>query len=258
MFFIPITLSILLQVFCAVHAVKNGRAQYWLWIILFFSVVGCLVYLIVEVLPDMWHSVDTVRSSVKNVVVPHHEISRLQGELDLCDSLTNRLALAEAYLDKKRYYDAVQTVEPALGGINKDDIGLLRCAAHAYFGHDNLPKAKECLLKIRSAAAKFADQEDHLMLAIVLQKMGETEAALKEYAELSLGYTGEEARCRYALFLQDLGRIEEAQKLFAQTVRNCKISPPFYRREHRQWLATATKEIESRQKKSNIMGGMKK
>ena len=43
--------GIVFQVLCAVHCVKTGRQNYWLWIILMFSLVGCLVYFIVEMLP---------------------------------------------------------------------------------------------------------------------------------------------------------------------------------------------------------------
>jgi hypothetical protein len=51
---VPIILfSVLLQIGCAVHALRTGRPMYWLLILLVGSYVAVAVYLLAEVLPDM-------------------------------------------------------------------------------------------------------------------------------------------------------------------------------------------------------------
>lgn len=44
---------IILQIIAAVHAVRTGRSLTWVFIILFFPLVGSLIYLIAEVVPEL-------------------------------------------------------------------------------------------------------------------------------------------------------------------------------------------------------------
>jgi len=50
LFYLPSVLVIAVQVFFAIHCVRNGKPA-WLIVILFFPVVGSLVYLVLEFLP---------------------------------------------------------------------------------------------------------------------------------------------------------------------------------------------------------------
>ncbi|HEW98725.1 MAG: hypothetical protein DRR16_06130 [Candidatus Parabeggiatoa sp. nov. 3] len=49
-------LSLLIQIAFAIHVVKTGRDRMWLWIILIFSVLGCVVYFFAEILPELQNS----------------------------------------------------------------------------------------------------------------------------------------------------------------------------------------------------------
>ena len=198
-----------------------------------------------EVLPDLRGTVDDLTTAVQGVVVPSHKITQLKEELDLCDSVKNRLALARAYMDCRQYPQATETLKVCRDGWHGDDPEVLSLMAQSFFCQEDYLKSKETLLSLDRAPQKFSRQEDHLLYAVVLQKLGEKEAALKEYETLSQSYVGEEARCRHALFLKSLGRTDEAQKIFAAIIKNCKISPPFYRQEHKQWLETAQKELKA-------------
>ena len=48
-----IGLSILVQIACAVHCVRNNRNALWLMVIIFLSLPGCLAYFIFEILPGL-------------------------------------------------------------------------------------------------------------------------------------------------------------------------------------------------------------
>ena len=49
-------LAVVVQIVCLVHVFKTGRPYWWFWVILLGSVVGCTVYFIVEILPDLRRS----------------------------------------------------------------------------------------------------------------------------------------------------------------------------------------------------------
>ena len=44
---------ITLQILCGLHVVKTGRPLYWLFIIIIAPFLGCLIYFVAEMLPEM-------------------------------------------------------------------------------------------------------------------------------------------------------------------------------------------------------------
>ena len=63
-----------------------------------------------------------------------------------------------------------------------------------------------------------------LLRARVHEALGETAQALSIYAELRDRYVGFEARYRYAVLLESLGREAEAHELYAFIVRHARRS----------------------------------
>ena len=87
-------LSIAVQVICGIHAVKTGRER-WLYIIIFFSLVGCLIYFFVEFLPDLRHQPVTRKASsgLFKLLDPGRELRHLRDQLTRTDSINNRIVM---------------------------------------------------------------------------------------------------------------------------------------------------------------------
>jgi hypothetical protein len=241
---LPIYFSIFLQIICAVHAIKTMRYQ-WLWIILIFSFVGCAIYFIVEVLPDLRTVSDHVALGAKSIVVPDHKIKKMLMELEETDTVKNRLELAHAYMERKQFKEAIQVLDVCRTGTHKDDPEVLGQIAYANFSVGDYVKTKEALLAMPKAPQKFDNQECHLLYTMTLQKLGEKNEALADYERLIPSYIGEQARCRYALFLKESGKGEEARKIFEQIVKKCNLSPAFYRRDNKIWFETSKNELKT-------------
>lgn len=241
--YIPISLSLIVQVLCAVHAYKTGR-YFWIWIILFFSLIGCAVYFFVEVFPELQPAANRAASGATDAIVPQHKINKLKEQLEISDTLENRITLGQAYIDRKQFDEAIGVMEPYRSKPQGDDPELVEKLALAYFSKKDYAQTREILKNAKNSLDKFENQRVHLLYTISLQRLGETDAALAEYENLMTYALGEEARCRYALLLQEQGREEEAQKIFKDIIQKCKISPPFYRREHKTWLEAAQKALK--------------
>ena len=56
-------------------------------------------------------------------------------------------------------------------------------------------------------------------------------------------YPGEEARCRYAVLLQSIGRTERAQALFREIVDSVRHAPSYYRSRQREWYKIAKDQL---------------
>lgn len=238
-----VSLTVVLQIFCGIHAYKNGRYS-WLWIILFFPFVGCMIYLLVEVLPDMRSAGDQVAVQAKRTLMPEGVIKELKEKLEFCDTYDNRIALADEYVRCKQYKNAIELLSKySEKGMDADDDVLLGKLAYAYFMQEDYPQAKRYLLKIRQAHGKFSHQDLHLLLAVTFEKLKEEDACFKELEELEKYYAGEEARCRYAMILMKKGEIKKARELFTKIIQKVELSPGFYKKEQQKWLEIARKAV---------------
>ena len=235
-----------LQVICAVHAVKTGRAYWWLWIIIFLPGVGCLVYFITEILPDLQRSsaVRQVGGDLVTIVAPGRTVRKLEEELEIADTVSNRRALARGYLKAGRHGEAVELYRSCLKGIFSDDVGLALELAYALFLSGDYEEAKQKLEELAEANLGIHADERHLLYARTLEQLGQVDAALEQYEAIVRRSSGEETRCRYALLLESAGQTEKARELFHEIVKRARRSPRYYRRAQKAWIQVARQHLQ--------------
>jgi hypothetical protein len=133
--------------------------------------------------------------------------------------------LAEEYLAAGQPQDAVALYREALSGIHATDPSLMLGLARALFSLGNTAEVLATLDRLREGNPEYSSPEGHLLYARSLEMEGRTEAALREYAALTVYYPGQEARCRYALLLQMTGRAAEARNLFEEIRKAIAYGP---------------------------------
>lgn len=242
----PLGIPILiLQVICVLHAVKTGRTQPWLWIILFLPGVGCAIYFFAEILPGLKRSsaVRRVGADLATAVDPGRSVRQLEEELDIADTVSNRRALAHGYLGTGRYDEAVELFRSCLKGAFEDDLGLSLELAHALFLSGAHQEAKERLDQFDPAEWGIRAPERNLLYARTLEQLDDLEAALAQYKSILRQSSGEETRCRYALLLQRTGQAEEARLVFHEILARARRSPRYYRRDQRPWIDLASQNL---------------
>ena len=195
-----------LAVICAVHVLRTGRPIWWLFVILFFPFMGSLVYFFVEFLPAVRSGRGrSVAKEVARKLNPGAEIKRLEDVAALTPTVNNRMELARAYLAAGRTGEAILTYESCAQGIHADDPRLG---------------------------------------ARIHEEAGDDDAALAAYQALAGRGAGEEGRTRYAMLLKKMGRDDEAYALFDQIVRHARVSSSHYRREEKEWIEIARREMK--------------
>jgi hypothetical protein len=236
---------IVLQVVCLVHAFKTGRAYWWLWVILLLPGLGCLVYFLAEVLPDLHrHSaVRRVGSDLVKIVDPGRSLRKLEEELEVADTVTNRQALARGYLKAGRHDEAVELYRSCLKGIFEDDLALSLELAYALHLSGAYEEAKTRLEQLDDKNLGIRRPERDLLYARTLEQMGDPDAALGQYESIVARSSGEETRCRYALLLEKTGRSERARELFGEIVKRARRSPRYYRRAQKKWIKIARQHV---------------
>jgi hypothetical protein len=237
-------LSIAAQVFCGIHAVRTGRER-WLFVIIFFSFIGCLIYFFVELLPEMRHQPVTYKagSALLKLLDPGRELRYLRDQAARTDTISNRKALADGYVQAGFFKEAITLYLTCLQGTYADDPSIMEGLSLAYFFQQDYAEAKKSLLRLKEIKAEKTPNEFKLLLARTYEALGEQENAVNEYVNLLRLHSGEEARYRYALLLKKLGRTQEASELLKAIVAETRIQPKFYRRAQKKWVALAKKEI---------------
>jgi len=237
-------LTAIIQFSFAFHALKTGRDQKWIWIIILAPVVGCLAYYFMEVFP---HSREerTLRKRVHDIAKalnPDGQLKRRTEEVSNNASVDNRAALADECLEKGMFDEAIRLYEGCLDGPYKDDARLLFACARAYFYNGNHRQAEEILARLVKAHPKFRRDEAQLLEARVLEALGENPRATELYEALRERYVGFEAKYRYGLLLKRLGREAEANELFDLIIKNARRSAL---ESEQEWVKLARKERES-------------
>ena len=236
---------LILSIACMIHVLKTGRSILWIFLIWFLWGVGPLIYFFVEILPDLTRnrSVTQFGSGLATAVNPGRHVRRLEEELEISDTVKNRQLLAKAYVEARRFDEAIGMFQSCLKGIYQDDPPVLLAMAEAQFLSQASEDALATLERLNGADGKFRPMERRLLLARVLESLDRKDDALTEYESLAKQYPGEEARCRYGLLLQETGQPDKAREVFQRILLSARRSPRYYRKAQRKWINTARQHV---------------
>ncbi|HEX8274353.1 MAG TPA: hypothetical protein VF615_17075 [Longimicrobiaceae bacterium] len=237
-------LSIAFPVALAIHALRTGRGG-WVFLIVFFPLVGGLIYLFVEVLPELraGQKLRRVGSGVRSRVDPMREVRLLRERVAQAGTVANRMELARAYARAGMADEAAATYRECLQGIYRDDPQALGELCAVLYEAGRRDEAREVMRTLLGRPGHLSPAL-RLLNARMLEEAGVTDAALAEYQLLSRVAAGEEARCRYALLLRRVGREAEARAAFEAIVRDARGGSRAFRRAEKEWIATAERELK--------------
>ncbi|HEY8698611.1 MAG TPA: tetratricopeptide repeat protein [Rhizomicrobium sp.] len=240
-----LALPILLQIICVVHAVRNGRVFPWIYIIVFLPLVGSIVYIAMEVVPDLLGSrgAHKIKTGVARTVDPNKDFRQAMREVEMVGSVDAKRALAEQLMQRGQYDEAVELYNSALQGHFRDDPVLWLGLARAQFLKGDGAAAQAALDELQKVDPKFGSADAHLLYARALELQGKDAEALAEYEKLTRYYPGEEARARYAQLLQKTGATEQSRSVFSQILKSLEGAPGHYRRAQKEWGTLAKSEL---------------
>jgi hypothetical protein len=235
---------VLIQFCFAFHVLKSGRPYWWIFIIMAFPVMGCVIYYFVEVFPGSreHRSANKVARSLARVLQPDAQLKKRVEELEVCGSVDNKIALAAECMTHQMYAEAIRLYESCLQGPYAADGTILFGLARAAVEAQEWDKAGPALYRLKTDAPKMRPLEVRLLQARVLEARGDTDAALALFRELIPVFVGLEASYRYGELLLRLGKQEAAMEMFNQVVRHSKRFTSAVEDEER-WASAARQAI---------------
>jgi hypothetical protein len=222
-----------LQAFCVYHAYRNHAEQRWYWLIVFFPLVGSLIYLVQNF--NNRATINSITEGVKGVVNSNYKIGELEKALKFSDNVTNKINLADAYFEIGRYKDAIELYQGCLLGFMAEDVTLQMKLLHAHFHNGDFAEAIHLGKSLEHDKA-FKDSAERVAYAWSLCCTGDSAAAEKIFESMDKSFSNYYQRLQYCHYLLKANRKEEAKEKLAVMLEE----------------ATHMKTLERKQERANL------
>jgi hypothetical protein len=224
--------GIVLQAIALLHFARRRPDMYWLWIILIGGALGALVYIVVEVVPD----VGLVRGAFQ--VFPRRKrIKELEGLILDNPSVGNYEELGDLYLDDQQFGRARECFDRVIAKTDEIDPRYRR--ALCALALEDFASAAADLAEVVARDPKYDYQRAAGLRAQAVARLGEREQADAIFAEVLETSTLSETQYNYACFLAGTGRAAEAREWADRILRKKATMPDYIRRRERPWFRKA-------------------
>ena len=224
--------GIVLQAIALLHFARRRPDMYWLWVILIGGALGALVYIVVEVVPD----VGLVRGAFQ--VFPRRKrIKELEGLILDNPSVGNYEELGDLYLDDQQFVRARECFDRVIAKTDEIDPRYRR--ALCALALEDFTSAAADLAEVVSRDPKYDYQRAAGLRAQAVARLGEREQADAMFAEVLETSTLSETQYNYACFLAGTGRAAEAREWADRILRKKATMPDYIRRRERPWFRKA-------------------
>ncbi|HXH67516.1 MAG TPA: tetratricopeptide repeat protein [Candidatus Limnocylindrales bacterium] len=212
------------------HFVKRRPEGYWLYIIIFGSVLGAGVYVVVEMIPDLGLLRGTFQGFGRR--------SRIQAlEIQILDnpSVGNLEELAELYFEQKNYAKARELLDRAIS-TRSDSPHAFYLRAKAALGMGDYAAAIPDLERVVSKDLKFDYHRATGLLGDAYARTGDLEKAAIYFAPAAQFSTTPETLYNYANYLKLAGKKEEAREWAQKLAAKRRTLPGYMQRVERPWF----------------------
>lgn len=211
-------LHVLVALFFAVHAIRNGQQMYWLMILFLFPGLGSIVYFFAIYLPGskLQHGTRKAVTVAARSLDPNRELREARAAFDYTPTAQNQMRLAAAQLDAGAAAESAATYEACLQGVFASDLEIRYGAARANVACGRHAAAVAHLELIRASDANFRAESIALLLAQALAGAGRQAEAKAEF-EFALARFGSfSARAEFAIWAANSGDHTLASQLYPE------------------------------------------
>ncbi len=223
----------ILQALALVHFIRRRPDTIWLWLIIFLGPVGALVYIGMEVVPDVGllrHAFDSAGR--------RRRIAQLEAVVLENPAAGNYEELADLHLDEGHYARARACYDKAIAGRAGDlDPIYRRGIAEIHLG--DYPAAIADLETVTARDPKYDFNRAIALLAHAYANAREPERADELFRRATDVSTLSETYYNYATFLASQQRVAEARDWAARLIARKPTLPRYLQRRERPWFRKA-------------------
>ena len=230
--------GLILQALAIVHFIRRRPDGFWLWVIIFGGGLGALVYIAVEVLPDV-----ALLRVVVNRASRRRRISDLEATVLVNPAIGNQEELADLCLEEGQYararelYDRVIKSQP-------DGLDPYYRRGLAALAMGDGPAAIRDLERVVGKDPKYDIYRAIGVLAQAHAIAGHVDRAAVLFKDATDISTLSETYYNYASFLAANGRQPEAREWSQKILAKKSGMPRYLQRRERPWFRKATALIK--------------
>jgi len=223
----------ILQVLAIVHFIRRRPNTYWFWIILFGGGLGALIYMFVEVAPDLSIVLNQMQRLSRRRRLRHLEAVVLENT-----AIGNIEELADLYLEERQYARARSLYDKVLTS-HADSLDPFYRRGIACLELGDPAAAVTDLDRVVAKDPKYDFNRAIGLLAHACALAGQPERADAVFKQAVAASTLSETYYNYATFLAAQNRTAEARD-WAQKILAAKATVPRYlQRRDRVWYRKA-------------------
>jgi hypothetical protein len=173
-----------------------------------FPVIGCLFYLY-----DAFYNrrnMQNIAEGLREVVNSNYRIGQLEKNVRFADTVTNRIQLADAYVEIGRNQDAIELYQKCLEGFMDNDPTIRMKLLQAHFSSGEFAKAIGYGDSLANEKV-FKNAPARISYAWSLHHNGNSDLAENVFKDMDRSYTNYEHRTAYCKFLIDTKKTEDVK-----------------------------------------------
>ena len=212
-----IGLHVIIALFFAVHAVRTGQNNYWLFILFAFPGLGSVVYFFAIFLPNsrlQRHARQLANNAVK-ALDPTREVREAQAAYDYSPTAQHEIRLAHALLAVGDAQRSLQHFEAAMKGPFATDQDIRWGAAQAAYDAGQPQAALQYLKSIAQTDVNYRVEPVGLLIAKSYAMQGDQDMARKSFDFVREQSGGFDVIAEYAIWAAERGEWALARQLKA-------------------------------------------
>jgi hypothetical protein len=225
--------GVLLQALAVIHFIRRRPETFWLWVIIFFGPPGALIYIAIEVVPDLGLLRQTFDAFGRRKRIRYLEALVLENP-----SAGNYEELGDLLLDEEKFVRARDCYDKAISPRTTDnDPFYRRGITEIQLG--DFAAAVTDLEHVTSRDPRYDSHRAVALLAHAYARTGQpgkAEALFRQATELS---TLSETYFNYATFLTSQQRGAEARQWAERILAKKPTMPRYLQRRERPWFRKA-------------------
>jgi hypothetical protein len=226
--------GVLLQALAIVHFLRRRPETIWMYVILFLGPPGALIYILIEVVPDLG-----LLRHVYDAFGRRKRISQLEAVVLENPSAGNYEELGDLFLEEEKFARARECYDKAISPRTNHLDPIYRRGIAAIHLND-FTAATADLEHVTSREPKYDSYRAVALLAHAHANNGraaEAEALFQQATEMS---TASETYLNYATFLASQNRNQEARQWAERVMAKKPTMPRYLQRRERPWFRKAS------------------
>ncbi len=225
--------GVILQAIAIFHFIRRRPDGYWLWIIIFGSWLGALVYIVAEVIPDA----GLLREGFK-MFPRRSRIKQLEVMVEDNPAPANLEELGALYLDEKKSDKAKACFDRAINS-RADSIDTFYRRGLAEIELRDYTDAITDLERVVQKDFKYDFHRAAGLLAHAYAENNQPDKAAPLFARVTGTSTSTEIQYYYAAFWSKQGKQAEAKEWLDRIKNKKRTMPSFQKRRDRPWFRRA-------------------